>query len=141
MQIEKSAGAIIFIKDKNVEYLLLYRKAKPPYKESWDFPRGNIEDKDDEIQTVAREIKEETGISYLRFIKGFREEIGFFYRKEGILVRKSIVYYLAETNYWDVKISSEHNNFAWLTIDDAMARLKHKDVRGILKKAHKIIDT
>ncbi len=139
MPVEISAGAIIFIQEDEIRYLLLYRKANPPYKEGWDFPRGNIEPGEGELESVTREVIEETGISYLRFVKGFREATEFFYRKEGRLVRKTIVYYLAETNSKEVRLSYEHNDFAWLAIDEALARLKHKSAKDILQKAHKTL--
>ncbi len=139
MEIEISIGCIIFKKNNDIEYLLLYRKAGQQYKESWDFPRGNIEKDESEIQAATREIVEETGIAYLKFIKGFREQVDFFYRKEGRLVRKTIVYYLAETNTKDVKISFEHDSYAWLRIDDALSRLRHKSSKAIIEKAHRMI--
>jgi 8-oxo-dGTP pyrophosphatase MutT (NUDIX family) len=139
MAIEASAGAIVFKKNSQIEYLLLYRRANPPFKESWDFSRGNMEKDESEIQTVTREIKEETGIRYLRFIKGFRESIEFFYRREGRLIRKTIVYYLAETNSKEVRLSEEHDDYAWLPIDEALARLRHKSGKEILEKAHRIL--
>ena len=136
---EHSAGAIVFIKNEKIEYLLLYRKPNPPFKESWDFPRGFIEPGEAEIETVVREIKEETGIAYLKFIKSFHENIQFFYRKDGQLIRKTIAYFLAETNKKEVILSSEHNDFAWLGIDDALARLRHKSSKELLEKAHRIL--
>mgnify|MGYP001591680664 CR=1 FL=1 len=139
MPVEVSAGAIVFKKNSQIEYLLLHRRANPPFKESWDFPRGNIEKDESEIQAVTREIKEETGISYLRFIKGFRESVEFFYRKEGKLIRKTIIYYLAETNSKEVRLSDEHNDYAWLPIDEALARLRHKSSKERLEKAHRML--
>jgi len=141
MAIEHSAGAIVFIKENDIKYLILYKKANPPYRESWDFPRGLIDEGEKEIEAVVREVKEETGIQYLKFVKDFREQIEVFYRKEGILVRKTITYYLAETNNDKVTVSSEHNDYAWLPIDDALARLRHRNAREILIKAHKILSS
>lgn len=139
MAIEISAGSIIFLKEDSIKYLVLYKKANPPYKEGWDFPRGNIEEGESELETVSREVKEETGITYLKFVKNFREQVSFFYRKEGKVVRKTIVYYLAETNSKNVVISDEHDDYAWLDVAEALARLKHKDTKTILEKAHRIL--
>ena len=40
---EVSAGGIIFRRDKEIKYLLLHKEASNNYKESWDFPKGNVE--------------------------------------------------------------------------------------------------
>ena len=70
MKQEKSAGAIVFIKDKEPIYLLLHYEAK-----HWDFPKGNIEKGEKDIETVKREIEEETGITDIEIVKDFKEKI------------------------------------------------------------------
>ena len=57
MKREKSAGAIVFRKEKEPVYLLLHYEAK-----HWDFPKGHVEKNETDEQTVRREIQEETGI-------------------------------------------------------------------------------
>jgi 8-oxo-dGTP pyrophosphatase MutT (NUDIX family) len=67
VQQERSAGAVIFSFDSvlgKIEYLLLNYAAG-----HWDFPKGNIENGEDEIQTARREIQEETGICDVEFFK------------------------------------------------------------------------
>ncbi len=68
---ELSAGAIVFRREKEIKYLLLYKEASNNYKESWDFPKGNVEKDEDEIETAKREVKEEAGIEDINLIKGF----------------------------------------------------------------------
>ena len=73
MPIEKSAGAIIFRKEKGkIYYLVLHY---PPDKRisssrgHWDYVKGHIE-KDEVIEdTIRREAKEETGIEDLKFVE------------------------------------------------------------------------
>ncbi len=51
---ENSAGAILFSLNENsrrTEYLLLYHTLG-----HWDFPKGNIESGEDDIDTARREI-------------------------------------------------------------------------------------
>ena len=45
------------------------------FKEIWDFAKGNIEKNEDELETLKRELKEETGISDFKLIKNFKEKI------------------------------------------------------------------
>ena len=134
MKQERSAGAIVFKRDKEPIYLLLHYEAK-----HWDFPKGNIEKGETDIETVKREIKEETGITDIEFIKGFKEKIQYYYKFEGVLINKSVVFYLAKTLAKEVKLSFEHIDFVWLPYDEAMDRLTFKNAKEILEKAHKFL--
>ena len=136
---EKSAGAIVFRKNKENLYLLLYKKAHPPFHEAWDFPKGNIEKGEEEIETVRREIREEAGIKNLEFIPGFREKIKIFYRQKENLILKEIVFYLAKTEEKKVTLSFEHNDYSWLPFKKALEKLTYQTSKKILKKAEKFL--
>ena len=69
MKQERSAGAVVFIKETEPIYLLLQYEAK-----HWDFPKGNIEKGETDQETVKREIAEETGIKDIEIIKDFKEK-------------------------------------------------------------------
>lgn len=132
MEKEKSAGAIIFILDKQGnKYLLLHYEAG-----HWDFPKGHVEKGEKEEDTVKREVKEETGIGKIDILKGFRENIHYFYRFKGKLMSKDVVFLLAKTTQDKVKISFEHIGFEWLPYEEALERLTFKNAKEILKKAN-----
>ena len=90
-----SAGAVLHTMDENFEtkYLILN------YSDGHgDFPKGNIEFGETEIETIKREVMEETGIEDIKLIEGFRQQVSSNkYRKKSKLVNKSVIYYLAET--------------------------------------------
>lgn len=142
MRVEKSVGAIIFRREgKETKYLLLHRSFDPKsgFKEFWGFSRGLVEEDEDEIETVRRELKEETGLEEITFIPGFRESFQFFFRWQGELVKKTAYYYLAETKKKKIYLSEEHDDFAWLTFEEALKRLTHKNSKDLLKKAHRYL--
>lgn len=112
---------------------------KTGFKEFWGFSRGLIEEGEDEIETVKRELKEETGLVELTFIPGFRESIQFFFRWQGELIKKTAHYYLAGTKKKRIKLSREHDDYAWLTFTEALNRLTHKNSKDLLKKAHEYL--
>jgi len=141
MLFEKSAGAVIFRRDDGkIKYLLLHYYYAGDY---WDFSKGNIEKGEDEIEAAAREIKEETGIEDLKFAEDFRQKIHYFYRwkgepHKGELVSKDVIFFLAETDTKDVKISHEHAGFEWVEFEEARKRLKEQS-RKVLERAHKFL--
>lgn len=134
---ERSAGAMIYNKGR---YLLLYRKAHDHYREGWFFARGKVEEGEDIEATARREIMEETGIKDLFFVKGFREVVTWFYRKEGQLIHKTAIYVFAETSTEEVTVTKEHTDYAWLPFEHAYARLTFPSDRKVLKKANDFIE-
>ncbi len=130
---EISAGAVIFRRTKKgSEFLLLHYELG-----HWDFPKGNIEKGEDAKETVKREIAEETGITRIKFVEGFREIIKYFYKWKGQNIFKIVIYYLVETTQKIVKLSYEHIGYEWLPFDEAVKRLTHKNSKEVLKKALK----
>lgn len=128
---EKSCGAVVFRKNREVEYLLLHYEAG-----HWDYVKGQVEPNETEKVTVTRELKEETSIEDARFIEGFREEISYFYRREGKTILKKVIFFLLEAKESEVRLSYEHIGYEWLTFQKAMERLTFLNARKILIKAH-----
>ena len=135
---EVSAGVVIFRMEKGIpKYLLLFTKFKTEY---WDLPKGNVEPGEKPRQTAEREAVEETGITDLKFVPSFKEKVRWFYRREGKLIHKEVVYFLAETKAKEAKVSHEHEKADWFTIEEALNILKHKDSKELLKKAHAFLE-
>jgi len=145
---EKSVGCVIFRQDKEKTLFLLvqYRSWQ------WDFPKGHTEKGESELQTMKREIEEETGITELEILPNFRAKANYFYtakgneKKEriangrGIYIFKSAIFFAAKTNQFDVKIDFENKNYAWLSIEEVLDRLRNDDSKKIIKKVGKVLD-
>ena len=129
---ERSAGAVIFYKEgaSEPEYLLLHYTAG-----HWDFPKGNIEAGESEKQAAVREIREETGITDVEFVDGFRMTITYRYRHGRRLVEKEVVLFLGQTHTKQVTISHEHIGFAWRSFQDAMEQLTYTNAKNMLSDA------
>ena len=134
MKKEKSAGAIVFRKDKEPIYLLLHYEAK-----HWDFPKGNIEAGETDIDTVKREIEEETGIKDIEIVNGFKEKIQYYFKFKGDLINKTVIFYIAKTSTKQVKLSFEHIGFEWLPYSEAIEKLTFKNAKEVLEKANKFL--
>jgi len=128
---EISAGAVIFRRTKkHPQFLLLHYSLG-----HWDFPKGNIEKGEDEKETVRREIAEETGITRIKFVEGFRETIKYFYKWKGQGIFKIVMFYLVETRQKKVKLSFEHMGYEWLEYEEALKRLSFKNSKQVLENA------
>ena len=128
---EKSCGAVVFFKNVQVKYLLLQYEAG-----HWDFVKGNVEPNESEAETVLRELKEETGIVATQLIDGFREQIQYFYRRQGETIQKEVVFYLIQADTERVELSFEHVGYEWLDYQLALERLTFKNAKEVLQKAH-----
>jgi Predicted NTP pyrophosphohydrolase len=135
MQEERSAGAVLFsLKDKEPIYLILHYTAG-----HWDFPKGNIEEDEDELTTVRREVKEETSICDIKFVDGFRKVVEYMYRRAGRLVHKVVIYYLAYTDTLQVRLSYEHNDYRWGRFNEIMSILTYNNSKMVLEEADRFL--
>jgi len=145
LALEKSVGAIIFRKkNEKIEFLLI----QYPHGH-WEFPRGHVENNETELETMYREIEEETGLKkkFLVKNKDFREKMKFSYIAKGserenrkkekrcIAIRKTVIFYLLETKKDSIVLSHEHINFEWISGEMALERLTFENSRRIIKAA------
>lgn len=124
---QKSVGAIILNPDNQV--LIMY-SAKNRY---WEFPKGKVEKGEKELDTLKREMFEETGIQRFRLHPQFREFLYYRFRVSDMLIQKVVVYYLFKTGT-PVRVSDEHKDFKWVDIDKASQYLKHVNQRDLIKR-------
>lgn len=128
--VSKSVGAVV-LNQKN-EILLVFQN-KNKY---WEFPKGKVEHAERELETLRREIFEETGIEKYRIFPRFRKVMQYEFQYKGKLIRRVVVYFLIQTRD-EVKISDEHSNFKWLSIPEAKKFLKHKNQSRLLDEVNK----
>ena len=133
---EHSAGAVLyghFVNDETKFLLLHYASGH------WDFPKGNVEAGETGVETVKREIFEETGITDIRFAKGFVQPIFYSYKRDGGLVRKNVTFYLAQTPTRSVILSNEHQDFLWADYLSALTTLTYRSAKEILISANEFL--
>lgn len=135
---ETSIGAFIYkIENNEILFLLVYSKRN----NEWGFPKGHIEPNETEIETAKREIKEETGITNLTFVKDFRccdtyKIKGTLNSTKNRIVDKNVIYYLASTKE-DFKgsVDDEIGQYNWLKFEDCIKYLKYEKQKELIKKA------
>ena len=135
---EKSAGFILISdndshnSDRSV--LLLHYVSG-----HWDFPKGNIEINENELQAATRELKEETGIENFTLLPGFRYILNYKYTRKSTLISKQVTLFLASTKVNQVRISREHIGYQWKDINSSVKQLTYSNAKNALIYAMKFL--
>ena len=133
MATEKSAGFIL-ISDNfhGCHYCVLLLHYVSGH---WDFPKGNIEINETEVQAATRELREETRIFKFRLIPNFKHIINYNYRRKSILISKQVTLFLASTQEKKVEISNEHIGYKWIDVNNSTNLLTFANAKNALFSA------
>jgi len=135
---EKSCGIVLFFSD---EYLIIQHSTESnKVKGHWDFPKGHVEDNENEVETATRELQEETGIDNFKLIDNFRHKITYNIHKNNAVIPKEVIFFLGESSTKSIELSSEHQNYSWLNFDLAHDRLTYANAKEVLAKAKTFLE-
>lgn len=129
---DTSAGVIVFTKSNGSCRFLLLRSSQTK-RPLWEFPKGALDEGETPFDAALRELQEETGLRAddVRIVQGFERRETYRFTAGGadnrMTIRKQVTYYLAETDRTDVTLSPvEATRFAWLTLEQAMRKVRYK---------------
>jgi 8-oxo-dGTP diphosphatase len=105
---------------RNDEGLFLFIKRSSGYTQSnldevWDIPGGRLNERESLIDALKREITEEIGYTLTNIPKLLAAQDIFVEKKNLHVVRLT---YLVNENVKDIKLSKEHSNYSWISLDD-----------------------
>ncbi len=104
-----------------------------------DFPKGHTEKGESYEETAIRELIEETGISDVRILPGFRQNMSYYYKFRQQDFFKTVYFFIGITAQKQVQISREHTGHYWLKYQDALKKVTFQNAKELLKKAHKFL--
>lgn len=137
----RAAGFIIYrrIQADLIEYLLMQTSYGEHH---WTPPKGHVDPGENDFQAALRETQEEAGLSeeVLKIVPDFKIELRYQVRNKP----KVTTYWLAEllepkTNL--VKMSEEHQDFKWLSLEEAKSLSGFTDFNQALDKCQAQINT
>jgi len=132
-----SAGVVAYrIIEGEITYLLLRN-----VKGHWDFPKGKIEQGEDQKTAALRELKEEAGIE-AEISDDFSASFDFVYeRTGGQKVHKTVHFFVGKALTFDIQLSREHNDFIWLVFDQAVERLQFEEQKNLLIEVNNFLNS
>ena len=137
MKNEQSAGIVFFRKIENrIEFLLLHYPSG-----HWDLVKGHIENNETAKDAAKRESKEETGITDVKFIDEFEEEIEYYFKYDNQDIHKKVIFFLSETKQDRITLSDEHIDFIWLNFENAIKKITFDTAKQIVKKANNLLQS
>ena len=96
-----------------------------------------MEEGESEKETALREVREETSMEKLIFLDGFKgeEKYSFERKSDGVMIDKTVSYFLMEADIGEVNLSVEHSEYIWATFKEAFLKLEKENLRELLKMA------
>lgn len=132
----KAAGFVLYRVTATGPEFLLLRNARHG---TWGFPKGHLDDGEDELAGAMRELGEETGLTDVTIDDGFLETSAYRVREGDDEWDKVVVYRLARLESGELVTSEEHDASGWYAFEDARARLAHDDLVRTITAAHAAI--
>ena len=124
MRHEKSCGSVVF--DDSGKVLIIKHNLG-----HWDFPKGHMEENEDEYDTAIREVKEETNID-ITLDTRYRYVITYDPFPNVI---KDVVYFIGKAKNSDVKNQEEEVEIVkFVSVEEAFNLLTFDNAKNVLKK-------
>jgi dihydroneopterin triphosphate diphosphatase len=105
---------------------------------AWEAVHGSIEGDERPEHAAVREVREETGLEVERLYNVTAHP--FYVHATGV-VQVAVVFTAFVAEPGDVVIGEEHEDHAWLTLDEAVERFAWPRERSILRDAHALLRT
>ncbi len=129
---EVSAGGVVYRRSANGPEFLICKDAGY---HRWVLPKGLIAKGETPEAAAQREVREETGIT-ARLLEPLGEPEKYVYTSRGLLVFKSVFYFLMEYQSGDETVHDhEMESVAWFPFDAALEHLAYKGAKDMLQRA------
>jgi len=133
---EHSAGFVVFRRRNGHLEVLLIRSSEHSY---WGFPKGIVDEGESDEEAARRELAEETGLTDIEIVNGFKTTDRYFYQREGKRIFKTVTFFAAFVRSGEVRLSYEHSDYAWVDARKALSMIKYKSLREVLRQALRFV--
>lgn len=134
---ERSAGGVVVDVHEGQARIAVIARRNRAGRIEWCLPKGHIEPGETLIQTAAREVEEETGISGR--VLAALGTIDYWFATPDRRVHKFVHHYLLEATGGELTIDNDPDreaiDVAWVPIDEVAGRLTFPNERRIVQTA------
>lgn len=123
---EKSFGIIPVHLDEKKVYLIENRNGA-----FWGFPKGHLEEGEEEVDGAARELCEETGLLVKQVLREEPFIETYEYEKEDELIPKQVSYFLAEVSGKINLDTKEVISGEWIPFDEVAGQLTYPEAKEL----------
>lgn len=128
----------IVFKPERSGYKFLVLKRREDRGGFWQSVTGGVQEGEDQISALKRELREETGISEFRQIINLKYSFSFCLPRLGNLTEN--VYAIEIKPEVEVVLSAEHTEYRWLDFEEALGLLKYDTNKEGFRKLWKILN-
>ena len=130
---ERSCGAVVY---RNIGGMIRFLLIKNRRSSHWGFPKGHVEQGENDFQTAYREVLEETGIR-ITIQPDFITKSQYTIQGK---VEKNVNIFLAATqDTQTISQKEEIEDYIWLGYEKALGKLRFENDRNILSKAYEYL--
>jgi len=106
----------------------------------WGFPKGHAENKESPFEAASRELTEETGMKVKKLLIDEIFEENYFFKQNGLLIKKNVGYFLAEVTGKTTLQVKEIAAGKWVPISEVAEWLTFDELKrlwnGVLLKVN-----
>lgn len=128
----RASGVVVYYLADDAPSFLLIRSRRD---RSWGFPKGHLMKGEDFLQGAMRELWEETGIREVTLLAGFTERITYRVSRGGGIRQKTVTYFLGRIEGPTVRLSEEHTEHCWVSLEEAKQLLGFENLRSVVTRA------
>lgn len=137
MRLPIEVQAVIFRLNPKPEFLILHRI--PELGNFWQNLSGGVKEGETLLQTLKRELEEETKISDKQIKRIIENVYQYEWLHEGEKI-KEYVFVVEVDPDLEVKLSKEHDEYKWCDAEEAKSLLKWEDTKIAIDKTLNIIE-
>jgi 8-oxo-dGTP pyrophosphatase MutT (NUDIX family) len=126
----------------NWETLLIHQYSKIGKNSYWVFPKGHPEGDETPLETAARELHEETGLSLERIVEEPQFIVSYAFTFEAERIEKQVVFFIGHVAEGEMILDSEEVVEArWFSLPAAAEQLDYDDTKAMFTEVREYLKT